>query len=178
VAVASARITAFLKAVADAGADLLAKIAYGTPGSYVAFPESTPENEAVTGPRETGQIYPGVVIPGLLDQVGAEMDRAACVWACIDAMPSGTPPVILGKHTNVLSASKVEISCEITVNLSPAYLAADFFYMMWLVKYGFAAIPIFTTQTSASFAGYFVDLTGNSIDINNKVVLAFACGQV
>ena len=176
-AVASARITAFLKSVADAGSDLLAKIAYGTPGSYVAFPESTPENEAVTGPRETGQVYPGVVIPGLLDQVGAEMDRAACVWAWIGTGATGVAPAALAGHINIASVSKNEPANTLMVTLSIPYLSGYYCHMT-AVQPGKPYLPVNTWIDSTHFAFEFDTIAGGVHSINNLSVLAFACGQV
>jgi len=175
-AVAAARITAFLKAVADAGADLLAKIAFGTPGSQVVYPEATPDNQATTGARDTGSVYPGVVIPGLLAQIGAEMDKAACIWAAIGTEGVGGSPVFVS-HPNVLSVAKDEVADSLRVNLDPGFTTGNFFWIMLMPQV--LSVPVIgASGTDFFYCQFYNPTTGVIIPINNRLVYAFACGQV
>lgn len=176
-AVAGARITAFLKTVADASADLLMKIAYGTPGSEVMYPESTPDNQTTTRAQDTGELYSSVVIPGLIAQVGAEMDRAACIWAWVQTNGAGVAPTIPVGHTNVASASKNEVADTLQITLSPAYVSG-YFCTMTVAQPGSIYIPVNTLIDSAHFAFAFYDEAGSVLNINDLTVLVFACGQV
>lgn len=174
-AVAAARITSFLKAVADAGADLLAKIAFGTPGSQVVYPEATPDNQAITGARDTGQVYLGAVIPGLLTQIGAEMDRAACAWAYINTNQTGVAPTLVAGHTNVSSVTKDEALNILTVHLDIPYATATYFFAITAI--GFPNVTQCNIPVGSSFSGCLLDMAGAIISINNRTVMAFSCGQ-
>lgn len=175
---AYSRFSAAVKAVADAASDLLQKIALGTPGSKIQYPPvGDADTQEFSEARDTGQLWDGLIIPLLLEKIGAEFDRAHSVWAVIQAKGIGSPPAILA-GSGVTSASKGGVPAVMQINLDPAYAYTTGLWVPAAICYGQLPRIIALEVTDATTCYLrLCDHTGVNIGVDNETFGFTGMGQ-